>query len=65
MAELFFFLQVALSLGNHVSRFVPRARLRIYKKVIFKFEMMGFLKCLKYMQYVHFLNNTDTSTDIN
>lgn len=65
MAELLFFLQVALSLGTPISRFVPRARLRIYIKIIFKFEMTEFLKCLKYVRYVHFINNTDTSTDIN
>lgn len=65
MAELLFFLQVALSLGTPISRFVPRARLRIYIKIIFKFEMTEFLKCSKYVRYVHFINNTDTSTDIN
>lgn len=61
MAELLFFLQVALSLGTHVSRFVPRARLRIYIKIIFKFEIIYFLKMFKahvvcpfYKTYIYF-----------
>lgn len=57
MAELLFFLQVALSLDTPVSRLVPRARLRIYITILFKFEMMLLFKCLKQMWYVHFIKN--------
>lgn len=60
-----FFSYRLLFLWELMSRFVPRARLRIYIKTIFKFEMTEFFKCLKYVRYVHIINNTNTSTDIN
>lgn len=60
-----FFSYRLLFLWELMSRFVPRARLRIYIKIIFKFEMTEFFKCLKYVRYVHIINNTNTSTDIN